>query len=680
MQHVDGQKRLPDEQDREVHDLEARIAEISSYLISLHCEQIDAAIHDAQKRICECLGLQRSALWEESAATSGALELTQIYQSHQPSGVPPIPEKTKVPISSISDQDVSPEYGRLHAEKLFPWATSQIRQKRLVVLSKIADLPPEAERDKNFFQMYATKSTLIIPLFTGEAFLGCVSFATTEFERTWPAELVKRFQLVGRLFGNVIARRRFEAGQRRTEERLILAADFAYVRPWELEIDTEILWTTASAREFYGVAAGEDLTLEHVLTFIHPEDREKLGTAIRNARQSGVEVNVDYRVVSPGGETRWMAGRGRLKRNASGQPESILGISIDITDRKRMEEDLKKGLIEIERLKLQLEKENLYLREELRTEQGHEKIVGESKAIKTTILRCKQVSNTTATVLLLGETGTGKGMVADAIHQMSDRKHHPMVTVNCASLPGNLIESELFGRERGAFTGAEARRAGRFEVADGGTIFLDEIGEMPLELQPKLLRVLQEGEFERLGSSKTIKVDVRVIAATSRDLMNDVRHGCFRQDLFYRLNVFPITIPPLRERAEDIPLLANHFVQKHARKLGKRIEGISSETIEMLLQYDWPGNVRELDHVLERAVIICAETVLRISEKLSNIPAQLRTNADRELVAVEREHIQKVLAETRWRIEGPAGAAEILNLKPSTLRFRIKKLGIKRPA
>jgi transcriptional regulator with GAF, ATPase, and Fis domain len=375
-----------------------------------------------------------------------------------------------------------------------------------------------------------------------------------------------------------------------------------------------------------------------------------------------------------------VAGRGRLRRNASGQPESILGVSIDITDRKRMEEDLKKGLMEIERLKLQLEKENLYLREELRTEQGHEKIVGESKAIKTTILRCKQVSNTTATVLLLGETGTGKGMVADAIHQMSDRRDRPMVTVNCASLPGNLIESELFGRERGAFTGAEARRAGRFEVADGGTIFLDEIGEMPLELQPKLLRILQDGEFERLGSSKTIKVDVRVIAATSRDLMNDVRHGRFRQDLFYRLNVFPITIPPLRERAEDIPLLANHFVQKHARKLGKRIEGIPSETIEMLLQYDWPGNVRELDHVIERAVIICAETVLRISEKLSNIPAQSRTNADREMVAVEREHIQKVLAETRWRIEGPAGAAAILNLKPSTLRFRIKKLGIKRPA
>lgn len=679
LQHETGLGRLPDKRPGEVHELAALIAEVSANFISLHCEQIDTAIRDAQQRICECLGLQRSVVWETSATTLGAMELTHLYQTHQPPGVPPIPEKTQVPISTISNPDFSPEYARLHAEKAFPWIVAQVQQNRMVVISKVADLPAEAERDKGFLETYGTKSSLVVPLWSGNVFLGAVSFATTEFARSWPPELVQRFETVGQAFANAIARRRFELALRRSEERLTLAADYADARPWEVDIETEIIWTTQRTREFYGLAFGEDLTLERVLNSVHPEDREAVMTAVRGTGLSGGELNVDYRVVNRAGETRWMSGRGRAKCNAQGRPESITGISVDITDRKRMEEALQTGVKEIEHLKLQLEKETLYLREELRSEQGHEKIVGESQAIKTTILRSKQVASTNATVLLLGETGTGKGMVADAIHQMSGRRDRPMVTVNCASLPENLIESELFGREKGAFTGADARRAGRFEVADGGTIFLDEIGEMPLAVQSRLLRVLQDGEFELLGSTKTIKVDVRVVAATSRDLKDDVRHGRFRQDLFYRLNVFPITIPPLRERAEDIPLLANYFAQKHARKLGKRIERISADTIEMLSEYEWPGNVRELEHVIERAVIVSTEAVLKISEKLSSIPIQPERSADKELSVVEREHIQRVLAETQWRVEGPAGAAAILNLNPSTLRFRIKKLGIKRP-
>jgi transcriptional regulator with GAF, ATPase, and Fis domain len=357
-----------------------------------------------------------------------------------------------------------------------------------------------------------------------------------------------------------------------------------------------------------------------------------------------------------------------------------MGVSLDISERKQMEGELQERLKEIENLKRQLENENLYLRQELRTEKGFEKIVGESEALKSVIVAAKQVAATDATVLLLGETGTGKGMMANAIHQMSVRKDRPLVTVNCSALPQNLIESELFGREKGAFTGAYARQAGRFEVADAGTIFLDEIGEMPLELQSKLLRVLQEGEFERLGSAKTVTVDVRVIAATSRDLKKDVRDRRFREDLFYRLNVFPISIPPLRQRTGDIPLLAQHFTEKYARKMGKQIESIPKSTISAFLEYDWPGNVRELEHVIERGVILTAGRSLAMTERLKPSPTgNSKDEPLQDLAAAEREHILRVLRETGWRIEGPSGAASILKLHPSTLRFRIKKLDIHRP-
>jgi transcriptional regulator with GAF, ATPase, and Fis domain len=271
-------------------------------------------------------------------------------------------------------------------------------------------------------------------------------------------------------------------------------------------------------------------------------------------------------------------------------------------------------------------------------------------------------------------------MVANAIHGLSGRKDRPMITVNCAALPANLIESELFGREKGAFTGAHARQAGRFEVADRGTIFLDEIGELPLELQSKLLRVLQDGEFERLGSAKTAKVDVRVIASTSRDLKEEVRAGRFREDLFYRLNVFPVTIPPLRKRADDIPQLVRFFTDKYSRKIGRQIETIPKAAMTALEEYSWPGNVRELEHVIERAVITTTGPVLQLADRLEPLMDSDETDTSlKDLAAMEREHIRRVLRETGWKIEGAKGAATILNLHPSTLRFRIKKLGIKRP-
>ena len=466
---------------------------------------------------------------------------------------------------------------------------------------------------------------------------------------------------------------------RKSEERLSLAASSAEARLWEVELDTGIIWVTEKGRRFYGLVPGEEMTWERFISYVHPDDRKLILEGLETAR-SGKDLSVEYRVEVIPGELRWINARGRLVIDSPGKQNRVMGVSIDITERKAMEARLLEQLGEIEQLKFQLEKENINLREELSHGQGFEKIVGSSDALNYVLFRVGQVAPTDATVLILGETGTGKGMVANAIHGLSGRKDRPMITVNCAALPANLIESELFGREKGAFTGAHARQAGRFEVADKGTIFLDEIGELPLELQSKLLRVLQDGEFERLGSAKTVKVDARVIASTSRDLREEVRAGRFREDLFYRLNVFPVSIPPLRKRADDIPQLVRFFTDKYTRKIGRQIETIPKGAMMVLQEYSWPGNVRELEHVVERAVITTTGPVLQIADRLEPLthPGETDTSL-KDLAAMEREHILKVLHETGWKIEGAKGAALILNLHPSTLRFRIKKLGIKRP-
>jgi formate hydrogenlyase transcriptional activator len=347
---------------------------------------------------------------------------------------------------------------------------------------------------------------------------------------------------------------------------------------------------------------------------------------------------------------------------------------------------------EIDSLKARLEKENIYLQEEIRNEHNFEEIVGNSPALVEVLRQVGTVAPTDSTVLILGETGCGKELIARAIHSRSKRKNRPLVKVNCGAIPTGLVESELFGHMRGAFTGALERRVGRFELADGGTLFLDEVSELPLDTQVKLLRVLQEHEFEPLGSSRTVKVNVRIIAASNRNLERAVREGRFRDDLFYRLNVLPVTIPPLRQRHSDIPLLTSFFVERFSRQFAKPITGVEQETMELLSRYSWPGNIRELQNVIERAVVLCPGTVLRLASDL--LPATNR-RADEEdgvsaendgvpvesptsLEHVEKKHILEVLRQTRGVIEGPRGAAKILNLHPNTLRSRMKKLGIER--
>jgi formate hydrogenlyase transcriptional activator len=331
-------------------------------------------------------------------------------------------------------------------------------------------------------------------------------------------------------------------------------------------------------------------------------------------------------------------------------------------------------------LKDRLQAENIYLQQEVERQHNFGEIIGQSRALSHVFSQVEQVAPMNATVILFGETGTGKGVVARAIHSSSSRKGRPLITVDCTTLPATLVESELFGRERGAFTGSDARQIGRFELADGGTIFLDEIGEMPLELQSKLLRVIQDGEFERLGSPRTIKVDVRIIAATNRNLGEEVRNGKFREDLYYRLNVFPITMPPLRQRTEDIPLLVNHFVAKFNTKIGKKIETVSKDTLNALQQYHWPGNVRELESVIERAVIISQGSSLQVLDRFDSIrkPEEATGGDVKALVELEHDHILKVLQKTGWRIEGKNGAAGLLGLNASTLRARMRKYGIVR--
>ncbi|HEU4768223.1 MAG TPA: sigma 54-interacting transcriptional regulator, partial [Pyrinomonadaceae bacterium] len=372
----------------------------------------------------------------------------------------------------------------------------------------------------------------------------------------------------------------------------------------------------------------------------------------------------------------------------------VLSIVRDMTERKEAEESLKKALAEVQRLKDRLHHENIYLQEEIRVASNFGQIIGRSEPLRKVLQQAEQVAPLNTTVTILGETGTGKELLAHAIHNLSPRHGRTLVKVNCAALPGTLIESELFGHEKGSFTGADSRRMGRFEIANGGTLFLDEVGDLPLDVQAKLLRVLEEGEFDRVGGSHTIKVDVRVIAATNRNLEDAVRKGEFRSDLYYRLNIFPITLPPLRERKEDIPILVTHLVTQVSKKLGKTIETVPNETMAKLRSYPWPGNIRELRNVIERAVIITQGTNLMVTDDLQlesphvdlrppvsghegyadSIPAVVET-----LEQTEYNLIVRTLKNVHWKLEGPGGAAELLNLNPSTLRSKMRKLGIERP-
>jgi transcriptional regulator with GAF, ATPase, and Fis domain len=506
---------------------ERLLSDLSARFVKIPPDRVDSEIDYGLRQILEFFQVDRVGLMRSLPDRSGHQITHGVYGEN----VPSVPVGVELP------------------RTIYPWASEKLVEKHEVVsFSRLEDLPPEANVDRQTYAEWGVRSALDIPIITGGSDVHVIAINSVKRERVWPEELFPRLQLLGEIFVNAL-------------------------------------------------------------------------------------------------------------------------------ERKQIRLELEKRLREIEELKQRLERENIYLKEKVRLLVEHTDIVGQSVAMKKVLTQTEQVAQTDSTVLLMGETGTGKELLARAIHRMSLRKDRPLVTVNCASLPPTLIESELFGREKGAYTGALTKMIGRFEIADGSTLFLDEIGEIPLELQSKLLRVLEEGTFERLGSTMPLHVNVRIIAATNREIGQEVKDGKFRRDLFYRLNVFPITIPPLRERLEDIPLLVRAIVKEFQKRMGKEIESIPRKTMQALQSYSWPGNVRELRNLIEHAMILSKGKTLEI-----DVPnrAPSEKDATGNLGDMERKHIVAVLEKTGWRIAGQGGAAEVLGLKRTTLQARMKKLGIKR--
>jgi formate hydrogenlyase transcriptional activator len=514
--------------------------------------RVEEEILSAQRRLCQALDLDRSALWQARPEDPFSLYVTHVYDAAHDS-----------PSTASVDGSVAREQGRAfllsdgssitkHASAAshFPWVTKRILAGETIAISAVDGMPAAAAADAAALRRYGTKSTVLVPLKAHHEILGCLSFATTRQAREWPGELVARFERLAQVFAKAIAR-------------------------------------------------------------------------------------------------------------------------------GRTEDQLRNALDDLKQLRDQLQHDNVYLRDEIRARRNPSQIVGTSAAIRRALDLVGQVAPTGATVLLLGDTGTGKERVAAAIHELSPRRSRPMVKVNCAAIPATLIESELFGREKGAYTGALTSQIGRFELANGSTIFLDEIGDLPVETQTKLLRVIENREFERLGSPRPVHVDVRIIAATNQDLGEAVRDGRFREDLLFRLNVFPIRLPALRERPEDIPLLAMAIVDELGASMGRQFDAISRASLLALQHYHWPGNIRELRNVVERAMITSDGPALNF--ELPSVPVRRPGSAPQSLKALEREHMLAVLQRTGWRIRGPRGAAIILGLPPTTLENRMARSGIVRP-
>ncbi len=464
-----------------------------------------------------------------------------------------------------------------------------------------------------------------------------------------------------------IAYKELERKLKESEERyrdLFEEAPIAYVHEG---LDSKFISANRAALRILGVRPEEvPFTYGKSLAPNTPDAQQRLKEAFdsigRGTDTSGVVLELTRK---DNGHPVWIQWWSNPDRGG----KSTRTMFVDITDKVLMEQE-----------QARLKAQNKYLQEEIKLTYNFEEIVSKSANFQKVLQQIEQVASTDATVLILGESGTGKELIARAVHNISSRSKRPLVKVNCATLPANLIESELFGHEKGAFTGAMERKIGRFELADGGTIFLDEIGELPIELQAKLLRVLQEGEFERLGNPKTFKINVRTIAATNRNLKMAIEKKEFREDLYYRLNVFPITCPPLRERKDDIPLLVKHFCQKHEGKVGRKINDVSPDVMDALMKYDWPGNIRELENIIERAMILSRGTVLEFGDWVPKPKtAQGKAgNSFAKLEELEKEHIVEVLKSTKWKISGDNGAAKILGLNATTLEARMKKLGIVR--
>jgi len=634
---------------------EQLLVDISSRFVNISVDEIDSAVKGTLGIVSEFLQVDRAGLVEYDGE-----EMWTFLQVWTAPGFSPIHK-----------------LGEFYRTSDFRWFYNKILRGEVNHISSIRDIPREQVALKEYFKDNRIKSELDIPLSISDSVLGLISFIAERSKRHWSPVLIQRCKLIGQILGGVLLRKRAELELREAEFCYRTVADFTFDWEYWSNPDGTLRYVSPSCERVTGYTR-EELLSDHTLIdrIVVSEDRDiwKRHACVKltHLKNEGLQ----YRIRKRNREVRWIEHKCRRVVGKNGKFLGIRANNRDITKRKESEKKHQEALAQIKQLKNRLQTENIYLREEVDLKYNHDEIVGQSKAIQEVLNQMEQVAHTDATVLLFGETGTGKELLARAIHRISRRKDRPMVKVNCAALPATLIENELFGREKGAYTGALSLHKGRFEIANKSTLFLDEIGEISLDTQVKLLRVLQEGEFERIGSTKTIRTDIRIIATTNRDLAKAVLKGVFRKDLYYRLNVFPIWVPPLRDRIEDIPMLVWALVDELGKNMGKHIDSIPQKTIKALQHYPWPGNVRELRNYIERAMIMVKGNVLTIPiPKISNF----ETIQDLSLVHVNRRHIGNVLEATGWRIHGKNGAAELLGLKRTTLNARMKKLGICRP-
>lgn len=631
---------------------ESMLGELSSELVNLTLESIDEAIESSLKALAEFFDADRCHLGEF------------------------LPDQSKVVVPYFySRPGLNIPQTTAVGESYLPFVYEQIRKNKLLAFAKSSELPKQASQDRTVIDKLGIKSSLVIPLKIDDEVRFALSLGTVVKNRAWSEDTIRQTQIIANILAHVLQRKSILQKIGIEKEWSVAIMEGMPQLTYVMDFEGRLVRWNKNYQDYTGYSA-EELPNKTSKDFLSDEHYEKVSKELQIVREDGRERSVEYDIITKSGKILpSYYGSGKLVK--IGGESYIVGQTVDISEIRQAQDKITEQLEEISALKDQLEAENLYLRHELMSAGSFGEIVGESDTLKHVQYRVEQVAPMDTAVLLEGETGTGKELFARAIHQRSDRSNKPMITVNCASLPATLIESELFGHEKGAFTGAIQKQIGRFELANGGTLFLDEVGEIPLELQAKLLRVLQEGTFERIGSPKTIKVDVRVIAATNKNLEQEISGGRFRMDLFYRLNVFPITIIPLRQRVSDIPILVEHFVKRFNKTMGKSITRIPKKVIEHLKAYTWPGNVRELENIIERAMIVSNSSVLAV--ELLQIPDYAHKEKLQPLAEHERDYIIKVLDRTLWRINGPNGAAQILDLHPETLRSRIKKLGLARP-
>ena len=690
-------------------ELYQAVAHISRTFIDLPALVIDDKIEEAIEQVALLIGADRVTVTQVSSDGERG------RRTHQWCG----PGIAQMP----GDDPVSP----------FPWLAGRIRRERgAVVISRLDEVPADATRDRRSFQEFSIKSLAVYPMIVGGSVIGGLSFAAITRERDWPPVVRDGLQLVSEIVGSALARKlahlRLQAAA--AFERLIaeLSATFIDLPPERFDDQVHlVLARVADVLDLDRSNVAQRVLEDRLFHVTHQWVREGFQPFPQVVPEQAIPWAVDRLL---GGNPVIFSSPDELPPEASGEralierhgprslallPMTVAGFVVgaiafgclrhqrawdadtigrlrlvtqivgSALGRKRADLELRAAQEDNERLRKRLEAENVYLQTEVKTAGAYQEVVGRSPAIRAVLHKVNQVAATDVPVLLLGETGTGKELIARALHAGSARSARPLIAVNCAALPPSLIESELFGHEKGAFTGATQARPGRFELADGGTLFLDEIGDLEPALQAKLLRALQEGEIERLGSSRPHKVDVRVIAATNRNLGAAMDEGRFRDDLYYRLSVFPIEMPALRERRDDIPLLVWHFIQLRQRGLGRVVKEIPAAAMEALVAYAWPGNVRELQNVIDRALILSTGYTLRIEESLDAGGAGRGTRGRasggiEELAAAERSHIIGVLDRCGWAIQGHGKAADRLGLRPSTLRNRMRKLGIRRPA